>query len=30
VIPRALVEKEIAHRGLSELCVVESMHERKG
>jgi hypothetical protein len=24
-----LVEKEIAHRGLSELCVVESMHERK-
>jgi hypothetical protein len=29
VIPRALVEKEIAHRGLSELCVVESMHERK-
>jgi uncharacterized protein (TIGR00730 family) len=29
VIPRALVEKEISHRGLSELCVVESMHERK-
>ena len=29
VIPRALVEKEIAHRGLTELRVVESMHERK-
>src|SRR5512142_777122 len=29
VIPGALVEKEIAHRGLSELHVVGSMHERK-
>jgi uncharacterized protein (TIGR00730 family) len=29
VMPRALVAKEIAHRGLTELYVVESMHERK-
>jgi uncharacterized protein (TIGR00730 family) len=29
VIPRALVEKEIAHNGLSDLRVVDSMHERK-
>jgi uncharacterized protein (TIGR00730 family) len=29
VIPRALVEKEIAHDGLSDLRVVDSMHERK-
>ena len=29
VMPRALVEKELAHRGLAELHVVESMHERK-
>lgn len=29
VIPRALVEKEVAHAGLTELQVVESMHERK-
>jgi hypothetical protein len=29
VIPRALADKELAHRGLSELIVVESMHERK-
>jgi uncharacterized protein (TIGR00730 family) len=29
VIPRALVEKEIAHTGLSDLRVVGSMHERK-
>jgi uncharacterized protein (TIGR00730 family) len=29
VIPRALVEREIAHLGLSELHVVDSMHERK-
>jgi uncharacterized protein (TIGR00730 family) len=29
VIPRALVEKEIAHNGLSDLRVVGSMHERK-
>ena len=29
VIPRALVEREIAHPGLSDLRVVDSMHERK-
>ncbi len=29
VMPRSLVEKEIAHEGLSELHVVGSMHERK-
>lgn len=29
VIPRSLVDKEVAHRGLSELRVVDSMHERK-
>ena len=29
VMPEALVQKEIAHRGLSELRVVKSMHERK-
>lgn len=29
VIPRALQGKEIAHEGLSELHVVDSMHERK-
>lgn len=29
VIPKALVDKEIAHRGLTELHVVESMHARK-
>lgn len=29
VIPRALAGKEIAHDGLSELIVTESMHERK-
>ncbi len=29
VIPRALEEKELAHRGVSELIVVEDMHERK-
>jgi uncharacterized protein (TIGR00730 family) len=29
VIPRALVEHELAHRGLSELHVVETMHQRK-
>lgn len=29
VIPRALVAKEVAHTGLSDLRVVESMHERK-
>src|SRR4029453_7181490 len=29
VIPKALVEKEIAHEGLTELRIVSSMHERK-
>ena len=29
VIPRALALKEVAHPGLSDLRVVESMHERK-
>jgi hypothetical protein len=29
VIPRRLVEMEVAHTGLSELRVVETMHERK-
>lgn len=29
VIPRALQQKEIAHEGLDQLHVVESMHERK-
>jgi uncharacterized protein (TIGR00730 family) len=29
VIPAALVSKEVAHRGLSDLRVVGSMHERK-
>jgi uncharacterized protein (TIGR00730 family) len=29
VIPAAFVEREVAHRGLSELRVVQSMHERK-
>lgn len=29
VMPRALAEKEIAHEGLTELRIVESMHERK-
>jgi uncharacterized protein (TIGR00730 family) len=29
VIPRALVDKELAHPGLTELRVVASMHERK-
>jgi uncharacterized protein (TIGR00730 family) len=29
VMPRSLVEKEVAHRGLSDLRVVGSMHERK-
>ena len=30
VIPQALVAKEVAHDGLSDLRVVGSMHERKG
>jgi uncharacterized protein (TIGR00730 family) len=29
VIPNALMSREVAHRGLSELRVVNSMHERK-
>ncbi len=29
VIPQALVDRELAHRGLTELHVVRSMHERK-
>ena len=29
VIPRALVEREVAHQGLTDLHVVGSMHERK-
>jgi uncharacterized protein (TIGR00730 family) len=29
IIPQGLVDREIAHRGLSELRVVGSMHERK-
>jgi hypothetical protein len=29
VIPNAMVEREVAHRGASELVVVGSMHERK-
>jgi uncharacterized protein (TIGR00730 family) len=29
VIPRSMVEKEIAHQGLTRLHVVESMHQRK-
>lgn len=29
VIPRALSEREVVHSGLSELKVVETMHERK-
>ena len=29
VIPKALVEKEWAHRGCSELHIVDNMHERK-
>jgi uncharacterized protein (TIGR00730 family) len=29
VIPRSMVDREIAHQGLSALHVVETMHERK-
>jgi uncharacterized protein (TIGR00730 family) len=29
VIPRLLVEREVAHRGITELILVESMHDRK-
>ncbi|MFN8530037.1 MAG: TIGR00730 family Rossman fold protein [Anaerolineae bacterium] len=30
IIPRALVEREVAHQGLSELHVTDTMHQRKG
>src|SRR6516165_7962628 len=29
VIPRSLVDRELAHKGVSEMHVVESMHQRK-
>jgi uncharacterized protein (TIGR00730 family) len=29
VIPQSLADREVAHRGLSELRIVETMHERK-
>ena len=29
IMPRHLVDREVAHTGLTELLVVESMHERK-
>lgn len=29
VIPTKLVEKEVAHKGLTEIFIVDSMHERK-
>ena len=29
VIPQAIVDMEVAHLGLTELIVVQSMHERK-
>ena len=29
VLPQALVEREVAHQGLTELHIVSSMHERK-
>ncbi|MDI3262671.1 MAG: TIGR00730 family Rossman fold protein [Fulvimonas sp.] len=29
VIPRTLIEREVAHRGLSELVEVDTMHQRK-
>ncbi len=29
IIPRALVDRELAHRGLTRLEIVNSMHERK-
>jgi uncharacterized protein (TIGR00730 family) len=29
VIPQALVDRELAHRGVTDLRIVESMHERK-
>ena len=29
VIPKAMVDREVAHRGLTDLRIVDSMHERK-
>lgn len=29
IIPKALVEREVSHAGLTELIIVDSMHERK-
>jgi len=29
VIPRSMVEREVAHRGLADLRITDSMHERK-
>lgn len=29
VIPRSLADREVAHRGLTDLRIVQSMHERK-
>jgi uncharacterized protein (TIGR00730 family) len=29
VIPRGLVDRELAHRGIGELVIVETLHERK-
>jgi uncharacterized protein (TIGR00730 family) len=29
VIPRFLIDREVGHRGLTEIRIVESMHERK-
>jgi uncharacterized protein (TIGR00730 family) len=29
VIPQSMVDREIAHTGLSDLCIVKTMHERK-
>ena len=29
IMPRAMVDKEYAHRGISDLRIVNSMHERK-
>jgi uncharacterized protein (TIGR00730 family) len=29
VIPRSMIDREVAHRGLTDLRIVDSMHERK-
>jgi uncharacterized protein (TIGR00730 family) len=29
VIPQGIVDLEVAHKGVTELCIVETMHERK-